>query len=129
MTYIVAFNIHSFIFIYGNCFVLKKWSFTVTLVQVNYLLLAYTELWLLEVHFLPYFSAKPRTKHFTFFRHIENYYNTWCKTSSNRRIEFNSVGRILVPRASRPHASSLGPGTHRTGTARKLALISNAHGN
>jgi hypothetical protein len=36
---------------------------------------------------------------------------------------------ILVPRASRPHASSLGPGTHRTGTARKLALISNAHGN
>ena len=36
---------------------------------------------------------------------------------------------ILVPRASRPHASSIGPGTHRTGTARKLALISNAHGN
>ena len=36
---------------------------------------------------------------------------------------------ILVPRASRPQASSLGPGTHRTGTARKLALISNAHGN
>ena len=32
---------------------------------------------------------------------------------------------ILVPRASRPHASSVGPGTHRTGTARKLALISN----
>ena len=39
------------------------------------------------------------------------------------------VYSILVPRASRPHASSLGPGTHRTGTARKLALISNAHGN
>jgi hypothetical protein len=41
----------------------------------------------------------------------------------------NLAQPILVPRASRPHASSLGPGTHRTGTARKLALISNAHGN
>ena len=40
-----------------------------------------------------------------------------------------SQGLSRVPRASRPHASSLGPGTHRTGTARKLALISNAHGN
>ena len=43
--------------------------------------------------------------------------------------EYSPAGSILVPRAARPHASSLGPGTHRTGTARKLALISNAHGN
>jgi hypothetical protein len=43
-------------------------------------------------------------------------------------VDFRDVS-ILVPRASRPHASSLGPGTNRTGTARKLALISNAHGN
>jgi hypothetical protein len=42
-------------------------------------------------------------------------------------LKLNSLNQgILVPRASRPHASSLGPGTHRTGTARKLALISNA---
>ena len=31
---------------------------------------------------------------------------------------------ILVPRASRPRASSLGPGTHGTGSTRKLAVIS-----
>ena len=48
----------------------------------------------------------------------------------NFHLEMAFYGAIiLVPRASRPHASSLGPGTHRTGTARKLALISNAHGN
>ena len=45
------------------------------------------------------------------------------------RLWVRLLRTILVPRASRPHASSLGPGTHRTGTARKLALISNAHGN
>ena len=46
-----------------------------------------------------------------------------------RMVKTIDTRPILVPRASRPHASSLGPGTHRTGTARKLALISNAHGN
>ena len=35
---------------------------------------------------------------------------------------------ILVPRASRPRASSLGPGTYGTGSTRKLAVISKAHG-
>ena len=34
---------------------------------------------------------------------------------------------ILVPRASRPRASSPGPGTHGTGSARKLAAVSKAH--
>ena len=35
---------------------------------------------------------------------------------------------ILVPRASRPRASSLGPGTHGPGSsARKLAVVSKAH--
>ena len=42
----------------------------------------------------------------------------------NEQLAFQFI-YILVPRASRPHASSVGPGTHRTGTARKLALISN----
>ena len=31
---------------------------------------------------------------------------------------------ILVPRASRSRTSSLGPGTHGTGSARKLAVVS-----
>jgi hypothetical protein len=34
---------------------------------------------------------------------------------------------ILVPRASRPRASSLHPGTHETGSARKRAVFSKAH--
>jgi hypothetical protein len=38
-----------------------------------------------------------------------------------------SYWSILVPRASRPHTSSLGPGTHGTGSARKLAVVSKVH--
>jgi hypothetical protein len=34
---------------------------------------------------------------------------------------------ILVPRASRSRASSPGPGTHGTGSSRKLAVVSKAH--
>jgi hypothetical protein len=34
---------------------------------------------------------------------------------------------ILVPRAFRPRTSSLGPGTHGTGSARKLAVVFKEH--
>ena len=40
---------------------------------------------------------------------------------------FSRADSILVPRASRPRASSLGPGTHKTGSARKLAVVSKVH--
>ena len=37
--------------------------------------------------------------------------------------------RLTARKKGSGYENALGPGTHRTGTARKLALISNAHGN
>jgi hypothetical protein len=47
--------------------------------------------------------------------------------SITNQLASSGVGIILVPRASRPRASSLGPGTHGTRSARKLAVVSKAH--
>jgi hypothetical protein len=42
-------------------------------------------------------------------------------------IRPNQQQFILVPRASRPRATSIGPGIHGTESARKLAVVSKAH--
>ena len=55
---------------------------------------------------------------------FEDVYMNTLQITSFRKSRYLLV---LVPRASRPRVSSLGPGTHGTESARKLAVVSKAH--